>query len=99
MARWYRRQGFDIVAMNWVMPGGEIDIVARRGELVVVCEVKARATNAFGAPAEALTPRKQRLVRRAARAFMHAHDLATYRVRYDLACVTGTQLEMHLDAF
>lgn len=99
MARWYRQQGFDIIAMNWVMSGGELDIVARRGALVVVCEVKARATNAFGAPAEALTPRKQRLVRRAARVFVDTHELGRCRVRYDLACVTGTQLEVHLDAF
>ncbi|MBM3639489.1 MAG: YraN family protein [Actinobacteria bacterium] len=99
VARWYRQHGFDILAMNWRMYGGELDIVARRGNLLVVCEVKARANNAFGSPAEALTPRKQQLVRRAGRAFVDEQGLTRCRVRYDLACVTGTQLEVHVDAF
>jgi putative endonuclease len=99
VARWYRRHGFDIVAMNWRMYGGELDIVARSRDLLVVCEVKARANHAFGSPAEALTSRKQQLVRRAGRAFVASHALSGCRVRYDLACVTGTKLEVHVDAF
>ncbi len=99
VARWYRQQGFDVLAMNWRMYGGELDVVARRSNLLVVCEVKARANHAFGSPAEALTPRKQQLVRRAGRAFIDSHALRGCLVRYDLACVTGTQLEVHVDAF
>ena len=99
VARWYRQQGFDILAMNWRMYGGELDVVARRNNLLVVCEVKARANHAFGSPAEALSSRKQQLVRRAGRTFIASHALSGCRVRYDLACVTGTKLEVHFDAF
>ena len=93
------RQGFDILARNWTMRGGELDVVARRGNLVVVCEVKARADDSFGSPWEAFTPLKQQRVRRAGAAFLRAHSISRVRVRYDAAAVTGTSLEVREDAF
>jgi len=47
------------------MRGGELDVVARLGNIIAVCEVKARATNNFGSPLEAMTELKQQRVRRA----------------------------------
>lgn len=74
-------------------------MVARCGNLVVVCEVKARADNAFGSPWEAFTPLKQQRVRRAGAAFLRAHAITGVRVRYDAAAVTGTSLEVRENAF
>lgn len=99
MARWYRRAGFEIVARNWMVRGGELDVVARRGNLVVVCEVKARADDRFGSAAEALTPVKQARVRRTAAAFLRELGESGLEIRFDLACVTGTDLEVWPDAF
>lgn len=99
MARWYRRNGFTVIARNWTMRGGELDVVARRGNLVVVCEVKARAGNAWGSPWEAMTPLKQQRVRRAGAAFVRQMGGRGLRVRYDVAAVTGTRLEIMEDAF
>lgn len=95
----YQREGFAIVARNWTMRGGELDVVARRGRLVVVCEVKARANDQYGSPAEALTPTKQQRVRRAGFAFVRALGEQGLHVRFDLACVLGTSVEIHRDAF
>ena len=95
----YAREGYDIVARNWTMRGGELDIVARRGSLIVVCEVKARATADFGTPAEAMTLTKQQRVRRAGFAFVKTLDERGLQLRFDLACVLGTRLELHCDAF
>ena len=39
---WYRLRGFHIVARRWQSHVGEIDIIARRGQLLVFCEVKFR---------------------------------------------------------
>lgn len=99
MARWYERNGFRVIARNWTMRGGEIDVVARRGNLVVVCEVKARASNSLGSPWEAMTPLKQQRVRRAGFAFLRSLDERGLSVRFDVAAVTGTSLEMMHDAF
>ena len=81
------------------MRGGELDVVARRGRLIVVCEVKARATNAWGSPWEAMTPLKQQRVRRAGAAFVRSLGERGLKVRYDVAAVTGTTLEILEDAF
>ena len=109
VSRWYEQHGYLIVARNWRCKRGELDVVAHKDRVLVVCEVKARASNAFGTPAEAVTPAKQLKVRRATADFRasmrESHDLlaslvnTTRTVRFDVACVLGTQLEMLEDIF
>ena len=109
VSRWYEQHGYVIVARNWRCKRGELDVVACKDSVLVVCEVKARASNAFGTPAEAVTPAKQLKVRRATadfRASMRRSNdsLASLvniarAVRFDVACVLGTQLEMLDDIF
>ena len=106
VSRWYEQHGYVIVARNWRCKRGELDVVACKDGVLVVCEVKARASNAFGTPAEAVTPAKQLKVRRATadfRASLRASNdplLSLVKsVRFDVACVLGTQLEMLVDIF
>ena len=106
VSRWYQQHGYVIVAGNWRCKRGELDVVACKDGVLVVCEVKARASNAFGTPAEAVTPAKQLKVRRATadfRASLRASNdplLSLVKsVRFDVACVLGTQLEMLEDIF
>ena len=106
MSRWYEQHDYVIVARNWRCKRGELDVVACKNGVLVVCEVKARASNAFGTPAEAITPAKQLKVRRATadfRASLRASNdplLSLVKsVRFDVACVLGTQLEMLEDIF
>jgi putative endonuclease len=65
-ASWYEAHGYEVVARNWHCRQGELDIVARRARLVVFCEVKARTSDVFGLPAEAVGPVKQVKLRRLA---------------------------------
>ena len=88
-----------MIARNWTIRGGELDVVARRDNLVVVCEVKARADARFGLPAEALGAVKQQRVRRTGFEYVRSLGEHGLRVRFDLACVLGTQLEVWEDAF
>ena len=85
------------------MRGGEIDIVATRGTVIVVCEVKARASAAFGDPLDAMTPRKIQRVQRAGHAFLrdwkHLTGERNLRLRFDAASVLGTRLEVIEDCF
>ena len=109
VSRWYEQHGYVIVARNWRCKRGELDVVACKDSVLVVCEVKARASNAFGTPAEAVTPAKQLKVRRATADFRTSmrrsnDSLASLvniarAVRFDVACVLGTQLEMLEDIF
>jgi putative endonuclease len=101
-ARWYEERGYRIVARRWRAPGrgGEIDLVVRRGALVAFCEVKARATAAFGSPALAVGPAKQERLRRLAGQFLHAHPQGrVHDLRFDVAAVVGDQVELIEAAF
>ena len=63
-ARFLEKRGYRIVARNVRAGGVEIDIVARRGGLVVFAEVKTRRSRAAGAPEEAVDARKRARGRR-----------------------------------
>jgi putative endonuclease len=98
-ASWYSHNGYTVIARNWTMRGGELDVVARRGHLIVVCEVKTRANNNYGSPLEAMTPTKQARVQRAGFAFVRALNEKGLSVRFDVAAIVGTQLEIIENAF
>lgn len=106
-AAWYESRGYTVVARNWRCREGEIDlVVARPGELVF-CEVKARSSDRFGTPAEAVTPAKQRRLRALAARFLAGYDGAATpagpgcrrAVRFDVAAVTGGRVEVLEAAF
>ena len=106
VARWYAQHGYTVVARNFRSKRGELDVVLMHGNELVVCEVKARANNAFGFAAEAVTPAKQLKVRRATCDFveyLRVNDAATYSrirtTRFDVATVTGVQLEVLFNVF
>lgn len=62
---------------------GELDIVARDGACLVVCEVKARRGRAAGSPLEAITPRKLGQLRRLAVAYLESTGQRADEVRID----------------
>ncbi len=67
-------KGYAIEAANWRSPDGEIDLVARAGPTIVFVEVKARTSDRFGGPEEAVTASKIARVQRIAMAYLTAHD-------------------------
>ena len=88
VAQWYAGAGYSVVARNWRVREGEIDVVARRGATIVFCEVKTRRSVAFGTPAEAVTARKQARLRTLALHWLRDHDVRAEVVRFDVASVT-----------
>jgi putative endonuclease len=66
VAEWYEARGFSVVARNWRSRTGEIDLVVQLERVVVICEVKTRRSDRFGAPEEAVTVSKARRIRRIA---------------------------------
>jgi len=56
------RSGFTIVERNYRTKGGEIDIVARKGDVLVFVEVRSREVPGFGTPEESVTPAKRRRI-------------------------------------
>jgi putative endonuclease len=87
-ADFYRRRGFDVLACNYRRAGGEIDVIARRGSLLVFCEVKARNSTRWGIPAEAVDVRKQGRIRRTAGAWLKENGPGRVNIRFDVVSVT-----------
>jgi putative endonuclease len=98
-AAWYEAHGYRVLARNWRCRDGELDIVARRGSTVVFCEVKTRASAAYGVPAEAVTPAKQRKLRGLAVLWLRASGERAGELRFDVAAVLGGKLEIIEAAF
>jgi putative endonuclease len=98
-AAWYAGHGYDLVARNWRCPTGEVDLIVRRGELLVVCEVKARRTEAYGPPAAAVGRVKQQRLRRLAAEWLATTGVRGVDVRFDVVAVTGIQVEVIEGAF
>jgi putative endonuclease len=86
VATWYERAGYAVLDRNWRCRAGELDLVLGRGRTIVFCEVKTRRSDAFGIPAEAVTPRKQRRVRGLAVAWLAERGIRG-DLRFDVASV------------
>jgi putative endonuclease len=90
-------KGYRIVARRWKSPVGEIDLVVRRGRLLVFVEVKARPH--ADEAAEAVTDRQQQRIIAAAKAWLarHPRDHDRY-IRFDAVLVAPWRLPRHLEA-
>ncbi len=81
------KKGFEIVETNYRFHHGEIDIIARDGEVLVFCEVKARWTDTYGPPEYAITHRKQSQLRRLATAYIAERGIREQACRFDVIAI------------
>jgi len=99
-ARWYRLRGYRILDTNCWLAGAELDVVARRGRVVVFCEVKSKSGTAFGDPLEMVDARKVARVRRAATAWLARHsELDGLDVRFDVIAERAGRIQHVANAF
>jgi putative endonuclease len=97
---WYRLRGYRILEANAWAGGYELDLVVRRGRRLVFCEVKEKAGLGFGAAAEMVDVEKQRRIRHAASAWLHAHpEHSGLPVSFDVICVEEGRLVRLAEAF
>jgi putative endonuclease len=90
-------KAFRILARRWRSPVGEIDIVARRGQLLVFVEVKARAS--LEEAAESVNERQRRRIAAAAEVWLAANPDETIRdCRFDAILVTPGKIPRHIPA-
>ena len=88
-------KGYRVLARRFRTPHGEIDIVARRRNLVAFIEVKARAS--LDDAAYAVTPRQQRRIIDAAQAWLMTHpEHAEFELRFDAMLIAPRRLPRHL---
>ncbi|TWG96796.1 putative endonuclease [Nocardioides sp. J9] len=79
--------GMTVLERNWRCAEGEVDIVARDGTTLVVCEVKTRTSLVAGTPHEAVTDEKLERLKRLGERWAAEHDVTPDGIRVDLVAV------------
>jgi putative endonuclease len=94
-AAWLMAKGYRILAKRFRTPHGEIDLVARKRNLLVFLEVKARGS--LDEAAYAVTPRQQLRIINAAQGWLMAHpEHAEFEMRFDVILIAPRRLPRHL---
>jgi putative endonuclease len=101
--RFLREKGYGIIQQNYIFGHGEIDIIARDGDMLVFVEVKSRASDEYGPPEDAVTQRKAGLVRRTAEGYLFTRKLDEIACRFDVIAIDRkggrTEIRHLIDAF
>lgn len=79
--------GYEVIARNWRTARGEIDLIARAGDVLVFVEVKARRGRGAGLPEEGLTPHKARRLFMLAQSYLYEAGIDDVEWRVDLVAV------------
>ena len=86
-AKHLKKNGYKILDKNYVALGAEIDIIAKKENVVAFIEVKTRSTKSLGykeaRPASSVTPEKQRKIIKSAAHYLHRHSFNS-RIRLDV---------------
>ena len=100
--KYLKKEGYEILETNWHFHRYEIDIIAKKGEVLAIVEVKTRATDYFGDPEDAVDYKKRRKIVESADAYIEERDLDV-EVRFDIVAILktkdGLKLRFIEDAF
>ena len=93
-ADFLRAKGLEILERNYLRRLGELDIIARDRDVLVIAEVRTRTSERYGGAAASVDARKQqRLIRAASLLLQQRRDLARLRVRFDVIAVLDIDRE------
>ena len=96
--KYLKKSGWTILETNWRNPFGEVDIIAKKGEVIAFIEVKTRLSDSFGAPSEAVQKtRKLKYIRGANYYFSNKNIDCT--VRFDIIEIYKGELNHIENAF
>ncbi len=83
-----QKLGYEIVSRNFYYQKAEVDIIVQKADVLCIVEVKWRKSDFHGAPHEFVTPKKRKLLARAAEFFIQKHNWQG-ETRFDIVSITG----------
>jgi putative endonuclease len=92
-----KKSGYKIIEQNYRSKRGEIDIIARDGDVLTFVEVKARQTDLFGDPKQAVTPHKQRKISMVALEYLKQTGQLGERARFDVVAIRLMPGQPHVE--
>ena len=81
-----QKKGYTVLERNYRFQKAEIDIIAQQGNIVAIVEVKTRTSSDFGNPEDFVSPKKIKLLVKAADEFITTNDLDV-EVRFDIIAI------------
>ena len=97
--RYLRRRFYRILATGYSCRFGEIDIIARKRNLLVFVEVKYRENDKNGHPLQAVSVSKQRTISKCAFYYMQKYKVQEESVRFDVVGILGDEIQVIQNAF
>ena len=88
-----KERGMRIIDQNIREKFAEIDIIAKDGDTLCFIEVRSRQNTNLGHPAETISLKKQRSVRRAAEAYLIRRSITGVPIRFDVATIVWSSME------
>ena len=82
-----RKHSYEILDRNWRYRKAEVDIIARKKEVLAVVEVKTRSSNYFGDPQDFIKSKKIKLLVEAVDEYVNSNELDV-EVRFDIIAIT-----------
>ena len=98
-AKELKRAGYVILERNFTTHVGEIDIIAKDGDVIVFVEVKTRTSDDFGAPSEAVGREKRRKYGLVAQEYLLRKKCADVPCRFDVIEIENDRINHIEDAF
>jgi len=81
-----QKNGYEILETNWTFQKAEVDIIAKKENILAIVEVKTRSSLDFGLPQDFVKPKKIQLLVKAVNEYVVANDL-DIEVRFDIIAV------------
>lgn len=91
--------GYLILEKNFRCAFGEIDIIARREDVICFVEVKTRASSSYGEPQESVNPPKTARIRNIASYYLGLKNLNSFEVSFDVISIKASGKKLHLQHF
>lgn len=82
-----RLKGYKIIKTNYLIKGGELDIIAQKKNEIVIIEVKTRKNKKFGAPEDAVGYQKKKNIIFASKIFLKHSGNENKRIRFDVISI------------
>lgn len=90
------RNGYVILDTNWTFQKAEVDIIAQKGDVLAVIEVKTRSSLDFGLPQDFVKPKKIKLLLKAINEYVISRNLDVV-VRFDIIAIHATPNEFSIE--
>jgi len=92
-----KKKGYKILKTNYRVSGSEVDLIARKDDVLCFIEVKTRGTDDFGLPEEYVDRRKRAKIIRAARIFASDDKFINCFIRFDIISVLYAEKKVEIN--